>query len=220
MSNDEDRSRTNLGTHLLQELQANIPGASGTLKHLTMEGSSNILSASDLKKLIRFMDQVHQDHHADTSDLKIVFGDDIRGKFGTESFADVLDISTANKLLELHDKYFEQGKSQEPKIVLRRTEAMDGCIDFHCYGTIPTYTIQITLNDDSEYSGGRLVFFHKDKLIEPKRPAGFMSVHSNDVMHGVTRVTKGVRYSLFVVDGDKGLGGSSSNIHISRRRVE
>ena len=102
--------------------------------------------------------------------------------------------------------------------MLRRTEAVDGCIDFHRDGGYATKTAQLTLNDDAEYGGGRLLFFHNGKLIEPKRPAGYLTIHSASVMHAVTRVTDGVRYSLFVVDANNGLAhGYSSNIQIIDR---
>ena len=40
-----------------------------------------------------------------------------------------------------------------------------------------------------------------------------MTIHV-DVMHAVTRVTDGARYSLLVVDAKNGLGDNSSNIQI------
>ena len=58
------------------------------------------------------------------------------------------------------------------------------------------------------------MFFHNGHLIEPKRPAGYLTIHSADVMHAVTRVTDRVRYSLFVVDNLNGLGSDSSKIKI------
>ena len=153
------------------------------------------------------MDRVYRDHPI--SDLKIVFGDSIRGEKSEECFGNLLDNTTAKKLLKLHDN--------EAKIVLRRTEAVDGCIDFHRDGGYATKTAQLTLNDDAEYGGGRLLFFHHGKLIEPKRPAGYLTIHSASVMHAVTRVTDGVRYSLFVVDAKNCLAGDSSNIQIIDR---
>ena len=132
----------------------------------------------------------------------------MRGENSEECFANLLDSTTAKRLLELHDK--------DAKIVLRRTEATNGCIDFHCDKTShgrATKTAQLTLNGDSEYGGGRLLFFHRGRLREPKRPAGYLTIH-DDVMHAVTRVTDRVRYSLFVVDNLNGLGSDSSKIKI------
>ncbi len=36
------------------------------------------------------------------------------------------------------------------------------------------------------------------RFVEAGRRAGSVSVHDNTVVHGVTRLRKGVRYSLFV----------------------
>jgi hypothetical protein len=68
--------------------------------------------------------------------------------------------------------------------------------------------VQLTLNDDSEYDGGRLCFVtgHSAQLTVPVRPAGTLTQHARDILHGVTRLHRGVRYSLFVVDRNNGLG--------------
>ena len=88
------------------------------------------------------------------------------------------------------------------KIALRRTEGpVVGCIGFHCDGMYATQTVQLTLNADSEYEGGRLCFYTRDGgLSIPERPAGTLTRHDRKVLHGVTRLHRGVRYSLFVVD--------------------
>ena len=204
MLNDDDRSRITLAKDYLDQIRKDCKAtANGALSM----GSSNILSPSQRQKLMKFMDQTHRDHPL--SDLKIVFGDSILGEHSKECFGNLLDNTTAKRLLELHNK--------DAKIVLRRTEATNGCIDFHRDGGYATTTAQLTLNNDSEYGGGRLLFFHRGKLLEPKRPAGYLIIHSSDVMHAVTRVTDGARYSLFVVDARNGLADKSSNIQIIDR---
>ena len=201
MNSDEDRNCVSLKPEYLETLCKNCHAdADG---YLSM-GPSNILSPSQRQKLMKFMDQTHRDHPL--SDLKIVFGDSILGEHSKECFGNLLDNTTAKRLLELHNK--------DAKIVLRRTEATNGCIDFHRDGSYATMTAQLTLNGDGEYGGGRLLFFHNGHLIEPKRPAGYLTIHSSDVMHAVTRVTDGARYSLFVVDNLNGLGSDSSKIKI------
>ena len=44
------------------------------------------------------------------------------------------------------------------------------------------------------------------ELVVPKRPARTLTKHDRQVLHGVTRLHRGVRYSLFVVDEANGLG--------------
>jgi predicted 2-oxoglutarate/Fe(II)-dependent dioxygenase YbiX len=66
--------------------------------------------------------------------------------------------------------------------------------DTHCK------TLQVPLNDDSGYEGGRLVFVNEQtsQLEAPCRPRGSVTIHTHAVIHGVTPLVKGVRYSLFL----------------------
>ena len=58
-------------------------------------------------------------------------------------------------------------------------------------------TLQLTLNSDTEYEGGSLVFATDGKLVVPERPAGTVTIHHNDIVHGVSLLKSGVRYGLF-----------------------
>ena len=98
--------------------------------------------------------------------------------------------------------------SSNMKIVLRRTQGpLDGCIAFHPDGHYATRTLQITLNGDNEYKGGRICFYSPDVGLHiPTRPSGTVTIHKREQLHGVTRLISGRRYALFVVDGNNGLG--------------
>merc|ERR1712070_561772 len=82
----------------------------------------------------------------------------------------------------------------------------NACINFHCDGSYATGTVQVALNDQTEYSGGRLCFFVNDRLWELDRPAGSVCQHPQKVLHAVTALLEGTRKSLFVVDQRNGLG--------------
>ena len=56
------------------------------------------------------------------------------------------------------------------------------------------------------YEGGRICFATKEGAFVPVRPAGTLTKHVRHLLHGVTRLYRGVRYSLFVVDVNNGLG--------------
>jgi hypothetical protein len=57
------------------------------------------------------------------------------------------------------------------------------------------------------FSGGRLCFFSRERGVEVlQRQAGDITIHSTRALHGVTKLTSGTRYSLFVVDRANGLG--------------
>lgn len=62
-------------------------------------------------------------------------------------------------------------------------------------------TMGVALNDASEYDGSRLTFAlpGSGSLAQPLRRAGTATVHDNGIAHGVTPITRGVRYGLFLL---------------------
>jgi len=62
------------------------------------------------------------------------------------------------------------------KFVLRRTQGpLDGCIAFHPDGVYASRTLQITVNGDDEYQGGRLCFYSPDAGLQiPPRPPWYV----------------------------------------------
>eukprot|EP00935_MAST-01C_sp_MAST-1C-sp1_P000462 g462.t1 len=83
------------------------------------------------------------------------------------------------------------------KIKLRRCVAHGRCINPHL--DVARCTMQVALNGDDEYSGGRLVFITSSGAHVPQRPAGTITIHDSSIVHGVTPMLGGVRYGLFVL---------------------
>jgi len=83
------------------------------------------------------------------------------------------------------------------EIIIRRIETDDTprCIAFHT--DYSSRTLQLCLHSEHDYEGGRLVFVKKDGFHKPSRTLGSVTVHDNQIIHGVTALTKGIRYSLF-----------------------
>jgi len=106
-------------------------------------------------------------------------------------FSGLLGAETVRSLAEI----FPGGDYNEIK--LRRCCDYGKCINFHTDYAL--HTMQIPLNDDDEYSGGRLVYLNSDGLHVPPRPAGSVTIHDNTIVHGVTLLEKGVRYGLFLL---------------------
>ena len=157
----------------------------------------SLLSRCQRQKCICFMNEARQMLSPQSADMKITFTSE-----GEKALASLLNLRSFTPIHRLHS-------TGMVKIAFRRTEApIAGCIGWHCDGGYARNTVQITLNDDTEYEGGRICFVvGKDaKLIVPSRPAGTLTEHRPDVLHGVTRLHRGVRYSLFVVDLMNGLG--------------
>lgn len=74
-----------------------------------------------------------------------------------------------------------------------------GFVDFHS-DSHSRQTMQVALNAEADYCGGRLVFATGTGFVIPARPAGTATIHTDRIVHGVTALTSGVRYSLFLCD--------------------
>ena len=61
-----------------------------------------------------------------------------------------------------------------------------------------TITVNIALTSDSDISGGRLLGLFGGAVQVITREEGEASIHSASLLHGVTRVCEGVRYSLIM----------------------
>jgi len=58
----------------------------------------------------------------------------------------------------------------------------------------------VPLQGPGACAGGELVFATAEgRLLVPRRLPGRAIVHDGDVAHGVTRLTSGVRYALFLL---------------------
>lgn len=119
------------------------------------------------------------------------------------------DLSGIDQLIRRH---VDKGRLcatnyQDYKIALRMTVGpTDGCIGFHCDGDYATTTIQVPLNNETEYVGGRLCFYSDETLQWPPRLKGSFTHHRAKILHAVSAMISGVRKSLFIVDMTNGLG--------------
>jgi len=107
----------------------------------------------------------------------------------------LLEVIGESALKEMDERYGQTCAD----IVLRRSSYLGHCIDFHV--DYAYKTMQISVNNDDEYEGGRLVFAGKDdKLHIPVRRRGTITIHEGKTVHGVTALKSGVRYGLLVLD--------------------
>lgn len=81
------------------------------------------------------------------------------------------------------------------EIIIRRCQAHGKMINFHT--DVSYKTLQMSLNSDKDYEGGNLVYATREQLAQPRRSQGTVTVHSNNIVHGVTLFKSGVRYGLF-----------------------
>ena len=69
-------------------------------------------------------------------------------------------------------------------------------IAFH--SDVSSYTVNIALNEDSRFEGGRLLALSGDGLTVPSRALGTAILHSGNLVHGVSKIESGTRYSLIL----------------------
>ena len=97
----------------------------------------------------------------------------------------------------------------QPRFTLRRRAAVPGSeghvIPFHRDRSL--VVVNCALNDDFE--GARLLYATGDVLISPTRACGDATVHDCTVVHAVTRLAEGVRYTLYAVAEDLDVGESA-----------
>jgi hypothetical protein len=114
---------------------------------------------------------------------------DFKLDLSVEDLEEEVGLEAAAHLATLFAQPFDQ-------IKIRRVVADGGArIDFHT--DYNRRTMQVVLNGDDEYKGGRLVYSTPAGLEEPPRPAGSATIHDCTIPHGVTPLLSGVRYGLF-----------------------
>jgi len=114
---------------------------------------------------------------------------DFRINLSKQELTAVVGLTAVNRLLAFFGDDVDE-------IKLRRVEAHGLCVKFHVDSA--QRTMQVPLNGEDEYEGGRLVYITARGLETVERPAGSVTIHDNTIAHGVTRMASGVRYGLFL----------------------
>ena len=147
------------------------------------------MSPQQRQRCMRFMDVAHSTLSPGSQDIKLTIN-------SAAAFAVLFPGSESSARFA---RLLAEHSTHGTKIALRRTEGpVDGCIDFHCDGGYATKTVQIALNNDDEYVGGRLCFVTLDASRNPvltvvERPAGTLTCHPAKVLHAATKLHAGVR---------------------------
>jgi len=139
--------------------------------------TNNLLNKKIRQKLINYIDERHNTENDFKLDLS---NNELQGLIGKYKF---------NKLKDIFSKF--------NKIKLRKVTGNNSFIDFHTDHAIKT--LKIPLNSHNEYNGGDLIYLTKNKIHIPKQNLNSITIHQNNIVHGVTRLTSGIRYSLFLL---------------------
>lgn len=157
----------------------------GSLDHAPQILPDALLNRAQCATLIRLLDECAAACPADrvTDDLKL--------SLTTAELVAHIGVPAIERLSTAFGVPFDT-------IKLRRVSAVGKCVAFHC--DYSKRTMQVVLNGDDEYDGGRLTFATADGFVQPARPRGSATVHVNSIVHGVSTLRRGVRYGLFLCD--------------------
>jgi len=61
-----------------------------------------------------------------------------------------------------------------------------------------SYTVNVALNDEGSFEGGALLALNGSGLEAPSRGKGTALLHAGNLVHGVTKIERGTRYSLIL----------------------
>mmetsp|Transcript_10137 Transcript_10137/g.15009 ORF Transcript_10137/g.15009 Transcript_10137/m.15009 type:complete len:455 (-) Transcript_10137:858-2222(-) len=119
------------------------------------------------------------------------------------------DLIGEESMASLRRAFVARDGRQHNMVKLRRVEAMPACQSYcsnNSSGLIGWHTdfarrtLQVALNSDDEYEGGRLMYATMNGLHIPQRQAGCATLHESSIAHGVSEMTAGCRYGLFLLD--------------------
>jgi tetratricopeptide (TPR) repeat protein len=89
-----------------------------------------------------------------------------------------------------------QGNSTFGCFIRRYTRGTRPWIPFHCDSA--SITVNVALNDDADFEGGTLLGVHDGAVAAIVREEGEATVHPSTLLHAVTAMTAGARYSLIL----------------------
>ena len=173
-----DTARADANVHAVHALVKQI-GGDLTARPQVLE--EPFLSKASRATLMRALDERYMETQQQ----------DIRIEISYQELVDAVGQADVAQVGRSFNRHFDT-------IKLRRVCAHGRCIAFHTDYSLQT--MQIPLNDPDEYVGGRLLFATVAGFEQPPRLAGAGVIHTNAAVHGVTTLTSGCRYSLFVCD--------------------
>lgn len=139
--------------------------------------TNDILNKKLRYNLINYIDERHDNE----SDFKL--------DLSNNELQNLIGIYKFNKLKNIFNNF--------NKIKIRKVSGNNSYIDFHIDHA--KKTLKIPLNSHNNYKGGDLIYLTKNEIHIPKQNLNSMTIHQNNIVHGVTRLTSGIRYSLFLL---------------------
>ena len=172
---------------------------------LHVHAASGLLNDSERASLMDYLDaafttkQQQEIRATQTKELKKVSttNNDLRLTVTEDQLVELLEggEETVARLAQYFNGPYDTIRLRRVEADLDKQEQHHQSVQFHT--DFSKRTMQIALNGDAEYGGGKLVFATADGFVCPERPAGAATIHCGSVVHGVTHLESGVRYGLF-----------------------
>jgi len=167
-----------------------------------LNNSSNISGHEILDKLngykqnnfTFYSDKILKNEHCDNVIQYIeknydLQSDDFKLEISKEVLIKLIGINSFQNLSQLFNDRIDE-------IKIRRVKSTNNVINFHKDHALKT--LQVSLNGDDNYVGGKLIFISKDgKVHKLNRKKGSLTIHDNTIPHGVSKLVSGVRFGLF-----------------------
>jgi len=121
---------------------------------------------------------------------------------GSSSFDFKLEVSPAELVMLVGDisaPLLRLG-GESSRVIVRRVIAGGQLIPFHRDKV--SKSVIVALSPETAYKGGCLLYVDGDRLVRAPRSPGDACILTNEVVHGVTPLTAGVRHTLIIFSDD------------------
>lgn len=166
--------------------------------YLSYEQLSNVIGADTTHNLISLLLN---------TDLGTCNTSRVNNAISSLEYSNMFKVCTQLKLQFILRKCSITNNSNNDNKGNSKSKVNDEVIGFHT-DTSSHKTLQVSLNDSQQYQGAHLVYLThqghgrdecKGVIHVPQRLLSSATIHADDIVHGVTPLTQGVRYSLFVL---------------------
>ncbi len=119
---------------------------------------------------------------------------------GVEQLAEIVGASAVDRLLALPQQHGGFDRAPAPGVALfLRVFSPDTRAHIAFHTDVSSWTANVPLDAPDDASGGRLLMLYGGALRDEPRVQGEVLSHRNDLVHGVSRVERGERWSLIAL---------------------
>ena len=193
---------------LLQRLDMSTKDRDAALEALEVGSSSNqpstihaltipkVLTSMECDKLINFINKQIKDDGYDNVDGCPDWQINITTKKLNKILGGGSDaLQRLYVLPSMVDSSYTSDRFERVGIFLRMYQrSKRPWMPFHSDGN--AFTVNVALNDDDDYRGGKLMVLHNDQVDIVERNQGDATCHRGTVYHGVSAMRSGTRYSM------------------------